>query len=186
MPNEKGRDQGAADFVDLFVRHQRQLHVYIAGLVFNPEDVFDILQDTNLALWKSFDSYEPGTNFLAWARKVAFHRVLRFRERNQHAATAIDPHILEPFAVQASEESAALIDARSVALEDCLQRLKSDDRLLVETRYRPGNTVRALAAQWGRSENALSQSLRRIRGRLRTCLQGKLGELTPVSITPTR
>ena len=162
-------------FIALFSEHQRKLHLYITGLVFNPADAYDILQDTNLALWEHFDSFELGTNFLAWARKIAFHRVLRFRQSRNRGANCVDPHILESLATKSSEQSQDLLDARQDALQICLEKLKTHDRVLVEQRYKSTLSVKGIAEKLGRSENGISQSLRRIRSLLKTCITSSLG-----------
>ena len=162
------------EFVTLFTKHQRQIHVYITGLVFDPEDAFDILQETNLAMWRSFASFESGTSFVAWARKVAFNRVLQYRESRRKSAALVDPYVLEPFAAAAADETDECSTGRMEALERCLGRLREGDRSLIEKRYRPGESVRKIAACMGRSENAVSQSLRRIRGQLKLCISKSL------------
>ena len=167
-------------FIALFSQHQRKLHIYITGLVFNPADAYDILQDTNLVLWKEFDSFEVGTNFLAWARRIAFHRVLRFRETKLRRANCVDPHLLESMAAASSDQSQELIDARQNALEGCLEKLRQEDRVLIEQRYKSTVSVKGMAAQLGRSENGISQSLRRIRAALKLCIsQSMLRNLGP-------
>ena len=40
-------------------------------------DAEDILQACRLTLWKQFETFEPGTNFLAWARKIALNQTHR-------------------------------------------------------------------------------------------------------------
>ncbi len=55
-------------------------------------DAEDILQLTKLQLWHIFDQFEQGTNFLAWARQVAFYQMLNFRraEKVRHLPLAND------------------------------------------------------------------------------------------------
>lgn len=176
--------QRVEQFTALFSKHQRQLHVYITGLVFSPPDAYDILQDTNLVLWERFDSFEIGTNFLAWARKIAFHRVLRFRDSKVRRSAIIDPHILESLAAKSSEQSADLIEARQEALEGCLQKLRHQDRALIEQRYKSTTSVKSMAEELGRSENGISQSLRRIRRTLKECIDQSLRRTEAVPSVP--
>lgn len=167
-------DERLQQFTTLFSTHQRQLHIYITGLVFSPSDAYDILQDTNLVLWENFERFELGTNFLAWARKIAFHRVLRFRDSKVRRTTIIDPHLLESYAIRSSEQPSELIEARQEALRGCLQKLRSQDRVLIEKRYKSTTSVKGMAEELGRSENGISQSLRRIRKTLKECITQSL------------
>jgi len=66
------------EFVQLLTAHQRSLYLYIITLLPNPADVDDVLQSTNMVLWSKADEFVPGTDFGAWARRVAHFEVLAF------------------------------------------------------------------------------------------------------------
>src|SRR5262249_34859663 len=70
-------------FIRLLGQSHRSLHLYVMSLVPNRNDAEDILQQTNLVLWREFHQFEPGTNFTAWACRVAFNQVLAWRKRRQ-------------------------------------------------------------------------------------------------------
>lgn len=53
------------EFVQLFSRDSWRLYRYILSAVLNHSDAEDILQNTSVVLWNKFDSFEPGSNFLA-------------------------------------------------------------------------------------------------------------------------
>src|SRR3954471_19828293 len=71
----------AEHFVFLLARHERQLGAYVMTMVPHPQDADDILQEAKVVMWRNFEKFELGTNFGAWARKVAFHQVLAYRKR---------------------------------------------------------------------------------------------------------
>ena len=63
---------------------------------------------------------------------------------------------------------------RQQAMLGCLENMKPEQRRLVSLRYQPGVTVREMAAEAGKSPNAVSEQLRRIRDSLMECIQQKL------------
>lgn len=71
----------AEEFVFLLARHERLLGAYVMTMVPHPQDADDILQEAKVVMWRNFGKFELGTNFGAWARKVAFHQVLAYRKR---------------------------------------------------------------------------------------------------------
>lgn len=164
-----------AQFMQLYTRFHRQLYVYIATLVPNPLDAQDLLQETSLTLWKKFADFQPNTSFLAWARTVARFRVLQFLEKSGRGVALLPPEVLDLLAGHAvanlSEEAEA---SHFEALRECLERLRSVDRELIHLRYHRKVAVQEMAAEQGRSPNAISQSLARIRGALFDCVRGKL------------
>ncbi|WP_083731870.1 sigma factor [Fuerstiella marisgermanici] len=55
----------ADDFVELLAQHDQSLTRYVMSLVPSMADSQDILQETKVALWRSFGSFESGTDFAA-------------------------------------------------------------------------------------------------------------------------
>jgi len=157
------------EFLNLFARSQRGLHVYILAYVYDPNTAADLLQETNIVLWQKFDQYVSGTNFFAWAREVARLTVIRHRRLSSRRIGTLDPHLIEELALRASE-SPSPADRDTDILKDCLGKLRQRDRDLIVARYRPGASVCKLATHLGRSENSVSQSLCRIRRALVECV----------------
>ena len=64
------------------------------------------------------------------------------------------------------------------ALPDCIEQLSDGDRELIQLRYTEGVSVQLLAKRLNRSENAVSQSLGRIRRLLRKCVEDAVRQKT--------
>ena len=60
-------DRGHAEFIGLFAQHHSDILAYIYKLVHDRHDADDLFQRTSIVLWSKFDSFEPSSNFLAWA-----------------------------------------------------------------------------------------------------------------------
>jgi RNA polymerase sigma-70 factor, ECF subfamily len=78
--------------------------------------------------------------------------------------------LLETLATEAAERTETF-DARRRALAKCLQKLSPRDRDLVVGRYRSGGSVAALAAEIGRTVQAVYQALHRVRSALLLCVR---------------
>ena len=72
-------DESRRQFIRLMTRHERLVYGYILSLVPNWADADEILQETNIRLWEEFEKFETGTNFAAWAVRVAHFQVLTWR-----------------------------------------------------------------------------------------------------------
>ena len=64
-------------------KYERMVYGYILSLVPNWADADEILQETNIRLWEEFEKFQPGTNFAAWAIRVAHFQVLTWRKRGE-------------------------------------------------------------------------------------------------------
>lgn len=160
-------------FMVLFTAHQRRLYHYILALLPNPGDAEDVLQETNLVLWRKFDQYETGTNFLAWAMRVAYLQVLKTRESKGRQALLLDSDVLEQLALDA-EKQAPRLEEQNAALRHCLKKLRPVDHRLITLRYQPGSSGKTLAQTLNRPVNSVYKSLGRIRRALMECIRRRL------------
>lgn len=160
------------EFVQLFTQSQRQLYLFILSQSGNTLAAEEILQETNLVIWSKCSHFEPGTNFLAWARQIAVYEVLRWRQQRSRDKLTFTEDFVQFIAEQTPEE--AEIEMRQQALEACLKKLNRQDRELIEKRYQPGMSGKYVAQALGRPPNSVYQSLGRIRKALLECVQRTL------------
>lgn len=151
-------------------QRQRQLYSYIFSLVLNADDAQEVLQETNLALWRKRDEIHEITNFPAWACRVAYYEVLAFRKRaaRDKLVFSFDDALLASLASEA--EGSVWQDSRGARLQACLRTLSHHSRELLQLRYATSLSVGEVARKMGRSAAAVSQSLYRIRKRLLDCV----------------
>lgn len=162
-----------AEFVQLFTRHQRRLYLFILAQVPNPAEAEEILQETNVVIWRKFPEFEPGSSFFAWACQIARFEVLKYRERRHKDRLYFSNDFVECVAAEAIEHADEL-ERRRNALIECLGRLREQDRLLIQSRYAPGESGKGLARLLGRPSNSVYQSLGRVRRTLLECINRRL------------
>jgi RNA polymerase sigma-70 factor (ECF subfamily) len=165
-------DRGEA-FVRLLGQNQRRLFLYVMTLVPSAGDAEEIIQETNLVLWREFDRFQPGTNFAAWACKVALHQVLAWRKRKQRDRLEFSQAFLEAVAEEASA-AADELEERTRALAGCIAKLPPHHRDLLRLRYSEGRAVEAIAPLVDRSVDAVYRMLSRIRQALHDCVTRSL------------
>ncbi len=163
------------EFLRLLSMHQRQIHNYAMTLVPSSSDVDDILQETNLVLWREFAKYQPGTNFKAWACRIAMNQALAWRKRRQRDRLQFSEEFLHAVAKDADAMSDELHD-RSEMLESCIRRLPEHHQELIRLRYQNQRAVDTIARQVNRSVAAVYRLLGRIRHNLHECVSLKLRE----------
>jgi len=166
------RSDPTAEFLELYSHNYPRLQFYLMTLLPFADDAADVLQETSLVLWKRFDTYKTGTNFFAWACKIARLQALKYRERRGKNALMLSDDLLHTLAEEAAEERFAPGNSLGY-LRQCLERLSPRDQQLIHKRYEPGMTVAQLAEGIGRTANSLSKSLGRIRRTLLECIERK-------------
>jgi RNA polymerase sigma-70 factor (ECF subfamily) len=161
-----------AEFLELYSHNYPRLRFYLMTLLPFADDAADVLQETSLVLWKKFDTYQTGTNFFAWACKIARLQALKYRERRGRSTLMLSDELLDTLAEEAAEDRFAPASSLRY-LRQCLERLPQRDQQLIQKRYEPGVTVGQLADGIGRTANSLSKSLGRIRRSLLECIERK-------------
>ena len=164
-------------FLRLYTKHQHRILAYIFTLVPHRADAEDLLQDTAVLLWEKFDQFEPGTDFVAWACRVAFLKVSNHRKRFARSKLVFSDDLLHVVAERTLELTTDL-DQRRVALRECLKRLDDRDRRMLTARYEPQGSVKLAAGVSGRTLPTTYKALYRIRKALFDCVTLRTAEET--------
>lgn len=163
-----------SEFVLLVTGQQSAIYAYILTLHPNRVAAQDILQETNLVLCRKVSEFEAGTNFRAWAFKVAYWQTMAHLKRVQRAGlVTLEPDVLDLIA-QDAEEQLADFDDRNLALKSCLQKLPPGDTSILLAHYQSGESLAEISGRLGRSREALKQVLLRIRRTLRLCIERQI------------
>ena len=167
------------DFVSLLTAHQNSLRAYIVSLMPGDPQVNDVLQETNLTLWKKRERFQLGSNFTAWSFAVARFAVKEHRSRHfrDQRRLVFSDALLDVISFTPEEAAPDQVEGR----ERCLGKLSDADRSIVRARYTKGNSLEKHSKETGRSAGSLRVSLFRIRGALRKCIRR---ELAPPHPTP--
>lgn len=163
--------------LEQFSQYQRRLYLYIAGLVGNLTDAEEVLQETNIIVWKKCEQFQPGTDFRAWVFRIALFEVRKLQERRRKRGVGLSEELLEQLATTYQRQEDYL-ETRRERLAGCLEKLKPVDRELVRDVYGRGVEVPALAEQSGREPTSIYRSLRRIRQLLLDCVERATGTLS--------
>lgn len=173
-----------SEFVALLTASQRRLYAFICTLVVDAADAEDVLQETNVAVWEQIDRFEPGTNFLAWACRIAHYKVLKLRDAAKRHRVRLDDAVVELLATEAIEsqradamQTAERFEQLRLALASCMEKLPAGHRDVLVRHYQARDSLATIGASIGRTANAIAQLLHRIRVTLRNCVQRRLADL---------
>src|SRR5262249_31334209 len=147
-------------FLRLFLQNERRLYAYILTLLPNRADADDLLQEASLVMWDRFDERHPPDNFTAWGCRIAYFKILDFYKTSRRGPVRFSQEMLERVAETAVEQADALqLDERREALAGCIGKLHPKDRDLLTRRLAVGASTSSVAAQVGRSTDAVYKAL---------------------------
>jgi RNA polymerase sigma-70 factor (ECF subfamily) len=97
-------------------------------------------------MWELFDSFQPGTDFLKWARSVAYYRVLEYRKKYKRNSKVI---YTEEFLELVSESSPKHLSKTNEYLEilkSCVSKLQTSDASIIKMRYEKSTRLGSTAS----------------------------------------
>lgn len=175
MMKEEAGDLSATARVEevqhLFVKNQNLIRAFVRSLQPTLSDSDDIVQETFLTVTRKSASYEPGTNFVAWACTIARYKVLEHLRQRKRAN-----QLGEAAIVALAEESPApeFFSSRAGALEQCVNKLSPKLRDLTWRRYSTRQSSDEMASSLGMTSNAVRIALTKARHFLRKCVKAEL------------
>lgn len=165
-------------FVRLFAASHRRLLGYLISMLGRREDAEDVLQRASVTLWRRFDTFTPGTDFLAWASTVCFYEAKNFQRVAARSKIVFSDALLEVLANERISDLPAQ-DARIDALHECMAKLDDGGRNLLEAAYIDQSSISRIADQLGRAPQTLYNKLNTLRRLLAECIEQRTAEAKP-------
>ena len=158
-------------FVRLLAHNQYEIHSFILTLVPHWADADDVMQATSIVLWRKFDRFQPGTDFVAWACRVARLEVQNFRRVKGRDRLLFNDALLQSLG-EVRLSMGNELEAERELLNGCITRLKPDDHELIRRCYgQKAINAKQVAVELGRPVNTVYKALIRIRRNLYECVQ---------------
>ena len=168
---------GGTEELDVYVQQltacQGKLRGYILASLGNYANTADVLQRTNLTLWNKAREFRPGAEFLPWAFTIARYEILSFLRDHQRDRLVFSDEVAKLMLNVAAEE-ASDTDDRQLALRKCLEKLPHRSRELLRQRYDKSQSIKQIASDSKRSEDAIKSLFLRIRRTLERCIETTL------------
>lgn len=160
-------------FVSLLAGEHSRLLGYIRTLVPHRQDAEDLFQKVSVVLWQKFGEFERGTNFLAWACRIAFLTVCNHRRSLYRKRLTFSQELLDTL----SRERIGHLEGQGTRLDflvDCLERLPTDDQSLLMQTYAGEAPIQEIASRTGKAVQTLYNRLALLRRDLMNCVQRKV------------
>ncbi len=100
-------------FVKLLTENQNRIFSYVFSLICDHTRTADVVQETNLALWRKFDEFNPDRPFLPWAFAFARNQVLANMRNKGRERVLVDAELVELMSEDVADESSQLESTRN-------------------------------------------------------------------------
>ena len=157
-------------FSGLVRLHQARLRALVALSLSERDDVLDVVQEAFVDAWRGLDQFDQTREFGPWLRTICRNRTLKFMHdrlpKCRRELALVDELLI---AAMPTEEVA---EGRLQAMRRCLEQLAVDHRRLLQQRFAEGVAVQDLAVATGKSPNAVSMILLRLKSAVQRCAAG--------------
>lgn len=153
--------------------HQVQLEGYIAASIGDYSHAPDVLQRTNVVLWRKAQQLRSIDEFLPWAIKIAKFEVLAFVRDQRRERLVFCPEVVDAM-LKTAERAVDEVPLQQEALRACLKHLPRRMVELLNMRYVAGDSIAEIAATSDRSVDSVKSQLKRIRRSLADCIERRL------------
>ena len=157
------------EFLQIYSLNQNRIYAYILSLVPNGADADDIAQETTTVMWRKFDQFEPGTDFVAWGMAIARYQVLEYRKKNKKTI-----HFGDDIMKLIEDDSSSALktgDYRVDILKSCINKLSDNDRSLIHMRYHEELPVKNIASRVGKNFKSVYRIMAQIHENLLFCIR---------------
>ena len=168
------QDQQVQEFIRLLVAGQSRIYAYVMAVIGNRNDADDIMQETTSKMWQKFDTFESGTDIVAWGVAIARYRIMEFRRKQRKDARI---RFSEKTFIELEQESKSRlddIDEYVNSLKNCVEKLPAHDKSLVVLRYEQGLSVKDISLRMSRTVQNVYYHLSRIHSLLLKCVKSSV------------
>jgi RNA polymerase sigma-70 factor (ECF subfamily) len=167
-----------AEFVEALTRAHGRLLGYLMAILGRRSDAEDVLQRASVLMWRKFDDFAPGSDFVAWASTFCFYEAKNYLRLAARSPLVFDENLLSTLAHERLDDLPHR-ERRLGALEHCFSLLGRREQDLIRSAYLENQGIASLAAGMNRAPQTLYNKLNHLRRILAECVQKKLAEDLP-------
>ncbi len=155
----------AAEYAWFVRQYSQQVLDFTSHMVTDIADAEEAAQDAFVKAFRSLDSFAGQSSFLTWVCRIAYHESLNRLKRKRLYWMNIDELPLSQDDIE-EEELTSGREERIALMEEALDDLPPDERMLIHLYYYEDRPLREIAFIMDAESNALGVRLHRIRKKL--------------------
>ena len=167
----------AAEYAYFVRQYSQQVLDFTSHMVSDIADAEEVAQDAFVKAFRSLDSFAGQSSFLTWVCRIAYHESLNRLKRKRLYWMNIDELPLSQDDIE-EEKLTSGREERIVLMEEALNDLPPDERMLIHLYYYEDRPLREIAFIMDAESNALGVRLHRIRKKLLRMIKQKENEQT--------
>ena len=166
------RRAAAAEYAYLVNQYSQQVLDFTTRMVGNRADAEELAQNAFVKAFNKFEKFEQRASFLTWVSRIAYNESINHLKRRKLHYVDIDA-VPVTDSNQLDDELSTGNEERIRLMEDALDNLPPDERMLVHLYYYEDKPLNEIAYVMDAEPNALAVRLHRIRKKLLVTIKQK-------------
>lgn len=159
------RKAAAAEYAYFVKRYSQQVLDFTVRMVSNRADAEELAQNAFVKAFNRLETFEGRASFLTWVSRIAYNESINHLKRRKIRLIDIDEASIADSDI-ADDEFSTGNEERISLMEDALDHLPPDERMLVQLYYYEDKPLQEIAYVMDAEANALAVRLHRIRKKL--------------------
>lgn len=148
---------------------QSDLFCFIFSILSHRQDAEDVLQKTNLILFKKQKTFDIELgSFKGWAFKIAKFQVMAHRTKHARSKVCFSNELTEVFSLEAADYDTPEIKRN--ALNKCYKKLPKHMAEIAELRFKQDMSIKDISRSINRPIGSITGTLYRIRENIKKCI----------------
>ena len=165
---KRGNDNA---FREIITEHKAAVRLYYASRIRDHQAVEDLTQECFIAVFKSIERYQEGTNLAAWIMSITKNKYKDWVRKQNSSKESIFSESIPLIEwmnqhMQDTENPQPLIDT----LYLCIEKLPKNMGNIIKKRYLEQHAVQEIAQDSDSTVSAISSHLYRARALLKDCI----------------
>ncbi len=169
------RKAAAAEYAYFVKRYSQQVLDFTARMVSCLADAEELAQNAFIKAFNKFEKFEQRASFLTWVSRIAYNESINHLKRRKLSLVDVDDARIADSRIDDDELSTGR-EERISLMEDALDCLPPDERMLVQLYYYEDKPLQEIAFIMDAETNALAVRLHRIRKKLLMMIKHKENE----------
>ena len=162
-------DEGA--FAELMREYYPYVYTIVIGIVNNPHDAEEVVQDTFLSAYRGLTQLEDTTKFKSWLAEIARNCVRQWLRKQRGKTVSLDEVNEEILQTEDSPHERLVRREQRELIRRTMETLPQKDREIAHAFYLEGASYNELTSTHGLSDKAISFRLSRAKRQLSKRLQ---------------
>ena len=158
-------------FADLMRAYYPFVYAIVIGMVNNPHDAEEVVQDTFLSAYRGLTQLEDTTKFKSWLAEIARNCVRQWFRKQRGKTVSLDEVSEDMLQTQDSPDERLIRQEQRELIRRTMETLPQKDRDIARAFYLEGASYNELTSTHGLSDKAISFRLSRARRQLSKRLQ---------------